>query len=86
LRVLGQSVEGDTTVLNAGSRDLTVAYPDELLYDAVTRMLRNNIGRLPVVSRQNSQRLIGYLGRANLMTARARQLEEEHFRERGLGL
>jgi chloride channel protein, CIC family len=86
LRVLGQSAEGDATVLDAGSRDLIVAYPDELLYDAVTRMLRNNIGRLPVVSRQNSQRLIGYLGRANLMTARLRQIEEEHFRERGLGL
>jgi CBS domain-containing protein len=60
--------------------------PDELLHDAVTKMLRHNIGRLPVVSRQNSQRLIGYLGRANLMTARVRQLEEEHFRERGLRL
>jgi chloride channel protein, CIC family len=86
LRVLEQSAEGDTTVLDAGNRDLIVAYPDELLYDAVTRMLSNNIGRLPVVSRQNSQRLIGYLGRANLMAARMRQLEEEHFRERGLGL
>jgi hypothetical protein len=49
-------------------------------------MLRHNIGRLLVVSRQNSRRLIGYLGRANLMTARVRQLEEEHFRERGLRL
>jgi len=86
LRVLGQSAEGDATVLDAGSRDLIVAYPDEILYDAVTKMLRNNIGRLPVVSRQNSQRLIGYLGRANLMAARMRQLEEEHFRERSLGL
>jgi chloride channel protein, CIC family len=86
LRVLGQSAEDDTTVLDAGSRDLIVAYPDELLHDAVTKMLRHNIGRLPVVSRQNSQRLIGYLGRANLMTARVRQLEEEHFRERSLRL
>jgi CBS domain-containing protein len=86
LRALGQSADGDATVLDAGSSDLIVAYPDEPVSDAVTKMLRNNIGRLPVVSRQNSRRLIGYLGRGNLMAARARQLEEEHFRERGLGL
>lgn len=84
LRALQQGAVGDTTVLDAGSRDPIVAYPDELLHEALTKMLRNNIGRLPVVSRQNSQHLIGYLGRANLMAARARQLEEEHFRERGL--
>lgn len=84
LRALQQGAVGDTTVLDAGSRDPIVAYPDELLHEALIKMLRNNIGRLPVVSRQNSQHLIGYLGRANLMAARARQLEEEHFRERGL--
>jgi CIC family chloride channel protein len=84
LRALGQGVDSDTTVLDAGSSNLVVAYADEVLHDAVAKMLRNNIGRLPVVSREDSHHLIGYLGRANLMAARARQLEEEHFRERGL--
>jgi CBS domain-containing protein len=46
-------------------------------------MLRNDIGRLPVVSRNDARRLVGYLGRANLMTARLQQLDEEHLRERG---
>jgi chloride channel protein, CIC family len=46
-------------------------------------MLRNDIGRLPVVSREDLKHLVGYLGRANLMTARLRQLDEEHLRERG---
>lgn len=64
--------------------DLIVCYPDEILHDAATRMLRNDIGRLPVVSRNDAHRLVGYLGRANLMTARLRQLDEEHLRERGL--
>jgi CBS domain-containing protein len=73
-----------TTVLDAGSRDLIVAYPDEVLHDAVTKMVRNNVGRLPVVDRNDERHLIGYLGRASVMTARLRRVEEEHFRETGL--
>jgi CBS domain-containing protein len=83
LRTLEQGANGNTTVLEAGSRDLIITYPDEILYDAVTKMLRNDIGRLPVVSRQDHSHLVGYLGRANLMEARLRQLDEEHVRERG---
>jgi H+/Cl- antiporter ClcA len=83
LRALDEGTNGNTTVLEAGSRDLIVTYPDEILHDAVTKMLRNDIGRLPVVSRQDHHHLIGYLGRANLMAARLRQLDEEHVRERG---
>jgi H+/Cl- antiporter ClcA/CBS domain-containing protein len=86
LRALGEGANGDLTVLEAGSRNLIFAYPDELLQDAVSKMLRNNIGRLPVVSREDTQRLLGYLGRANLMAARARQLEEEYVRERGVSI
>lgn len=83
LRALEQGANGQATVLEAGSRDLIITYPDEILHDAVTKMLRHDIGRLPVVSRQDRHRLVGYLGRANLMTARLRQLDEEHLRERG---
>ncbi|HKS27935.1 MAG TPA: chloride channel protein [Pyrinomonadaceae bacterium] len=83
LRALDQGANGNTTVLEAGSRDLVITYPDEILHEAVTKMLRHDIGRLPVVSRQDNHRLVGYLGRANLMTARLRQLDEEHVRERG---
>jgi chloride channel protein, CIC family len=83
LRALDEGTNGNTTVLEAGSRDLIITYPDEILHDAVTKMLRHDIGRLPVVSRQNRHQLVGYLGRANLMAARLRQLDEEHVRERG---
>jgi CBS domain-containing protein len=86
LRALGQGLDGDTTVLDAGSRDLVVTYRDELLHDAATKMLRNDIGRLPVVSRRDPRHLVGYVGRAHLMAARLRQHEEEHFRERGLSI
>src|SRR5499433_2553799 len=82
LRALEQGNNNGTTVLDAGSRDLIVSFPDEVLHEAATKMLRNNIGRLPVVTRRDPRSVVGYLGRRNLMTAHLRQLEEEHIRER----
>ena len=71
------------SVLEAGTRDLIVAYSDELLRDAVARMLAHDIGRLPVVDRHDRRRLLGYLGRAGIMRARVRLFQEENLRERG---
>ena len=72
-----------STVLEAGSQRLVVAHGDELLSDAVHRMIQRGIGRLPVVDRENPRRLVGYLGRSGVMAARARLFEEENVRERG---
>jgi H+/Cl- antiporter ClcA/CBS domain-containing protein len=83
LRALENNPEESKTVLDAGQDTLVVTYPDESLHDAVTKMLRNDIGRLPVVSRQEPRRLVGYLGRAGIMQARLRRLDEEHVREPG---
>ena len=82
LRAIEKSPDG-STVLEAGTRHLIVTYADEVLHDAVTRMVRHDIGRLPVVRRDNPQKAIGYLGRASVMTARLRRHEEEHHREAG---
>lgn len=71
------------TVLEAGSRHLIVTFADEILHDAVTRMVHHDIGRLPVVRRDNPQQLVGYLGRASVMTARLRRHQEENHREAG---
>jgi H+/Cl- antiporter ClcA/CBS domain-containing protein len=79
-----QSGLGDHPVLEAANGNPIVTYPDELLHDAVAKMLKQDIGRLPVVDRANPRLLLGYLGRANVMSARSRHLEEETFRERGL--
>jgi len=83
VRALEEQGQNGMTVLEAGSRELIVTYPDELLYEAVSKMLRNDIGRLPVVSRKNPRELLGYLGRAAVMAARLKQHEEEHVREPG---
>ena len=77
--------EADRTVREAGSTNVIVGYPDELLRDAVRRMIENDIGRLPIVERENPRRLAGYLGRSSVVGARVRGFEEEHVRERGGG-
>ena len=54
------------TVLEAGTRNLIVTYPDESLHEAFAEILRNNIGRLPVVDRGNPGHVIEILdGRAS---------------------
>jgi chloride channel protein, CIC family len=83
LRALERDPAGNMTVLEAGSTRLVVTYPDELLYEAASKMLRYNIGRLPVVRRDDSATLVGYLGRSGIMAARLRRFEEEQVREPG---
>jgi CIC family chloride channel protein len=83
VRALGPEGDPARSVLAAGSTDLIVAYPDEPLADAVSRLLANDVGRLPVVSRDDPRRLLGYLGRSGILAARLRRLEEEHVREPG---
>lgn len=83
LRALDEHPSGSTNVLEAGSRDLIVAYPDELISEASEKMLQNDIGRLPVVERSDRRKLVGYLGRQGVMAARLRRLHEEHVREPG---
>ena len=83
IRSLDNNSEGKMTVLEAGQRDLIVTYPDEVLHQAISIMLQHNIGRLPVVGRDNPRNVLGYLGRTAVMNARLRRFEEEHIRERG---
>jgi len=83
VRGLEHPLADGLSVAEAGSRNLIVCYPDDILHDAVAKMIRNDIGRLPVVDRSNPQQAVGYLGRANVMTARLRRLEEEHDRQPG---
>jgi len=83
LRALDQDTAGLSTVLDAGSRNLIVTYPEELISEASEKMLHNDIGRLPVVERSDPRKLVGYLGRQGVMSARLRRLQEEHVREPG---
>jgi H+/Cl- antiporter ClcA len=81
LRALEQTPSA--TVLDACSRNVVVTYPDETLHEASEKMLRYNIGRLPVVDRSDERLVLGYLGRPGIMAARMRKLDDEYHREPG---
>ena len=83
VRALKGNPEGNSTVCEAGSRKVIVAYQDELLRDAVDRMLEHGIGRLMVVSRENPRKFVGYLGRSRVLAARLIKLKEEVERAQG---
>jgi CIC family chloride channel protein len=83
MRALDADPNGAASVLDAGTRQVVVTFPDDTLHEASVKMLRNNIGRLPVVDRNDPRKVIGYLGRPGIMAARSRRLNEEHVREPG---
>ncbi len=83
LNALKTDPTGQKSVIDAGTREPLIAYPDEPLSDAVERMAHHNIGRLPVVDRDRGERVVGYLGRSAILAARQRLLEEEWGREPG---
>ncbi len=83
LRALDKDSSGAITVLQAGSTNLIVTYADELVSDAAARLLRFNIGRMPVVDRKDEKKVVGYVNRASILAARQLRLQDEHVREPG---
>lgn len=83
LRALDKDPSGPMTVQEAGKTHLVVTYPDELISEAAAKMLRFDVGRLPVVDRSDERKAVGYLGRSGILAARLRRLQDEHVREPG---
>jgi chloride channel protein, CIC family len=83
MRALDKDPSGGITVHDAGSQNVVVTYPDEGLQDASEKMLRHNIGRLPVVDRNDEKNVVGYLGRPGIMAARLHRFNDEYVREAG---
>ncbi len=82
LRALRKNGGENSAVAEAASTELIVTHPDEPLQAALAKMLREEVGRLPVVERAEPTKIVGYLGRAAILSARQRFHEEEHVRER----
>jgi CIC family chloride channel protein len=79
-----EHAEGET-VGEACTREVEVAFPDETLNMALRRMSRRDVGRLPVVARDNPRQLLGVLRRADVihaydlaLTRRVAQRHAEH--------
>jgi CIC family chloride channel protein len=83
LRALDRDPSGAMDVLQAGTSNLIVTHPDELVSEAAAKMLRYDVGRLPVVDRADHGKAVGYLSRSGVMAARLRGFNDEHVREPG---
>ncbi|HXG98081.1 MAG TPA: chloride channel protein [Gemmatimonadales bacterium] len=76
--------DGDAaTVEELGSRRLVVTHGDELLEEATAKMIAHDIGRLPVVDRDDPSRVVGLLGRAGVMAVWLHASRDEHTRDSG---
>ncbi len=62
-------IDQDERIGNICSRDLMVTYPDETIGAALRRMAVRDIGRMPVVARENPKLLVGLLRRSDAIRA-----------------
>ncbi len=83
VRAFEKDPSGKLTLVEAGCARPVVAYPDETLSEALNRMLKRNCGRLPVVARDNPKKIVGYLGRAAVLEARLRRMNEDQETQPG---
>ena len=83
LRALDKDPSGAMIVQEAGKTHLVVTYADELVSEAAAKLLRFDIGRLPVVDRADERKVVGYLNRASILAARSRRFRDEHVLEPG---
>ena len=58
------------------TRGPAIIYLDNSLREAADQMVREDIGRLPVVSRDQPRRVVGFLTRSDLLRAHERRLAE----------
>jgi chloride channel protein, CIC family len=83
LRALDKDPSGAMSVLEAGTTHLVVTYRDELVSEAAAKLVRFDIGRLPVVDRNDERKVAGYINRASILAARSLRFHDEHVIEPG---
>ena len=70
-RAIYQNLPGDTpvSVIGTDTSRLMIAYPDESMGEALARMGIRGVGRLPVISREHPDNLLGLIRRADIIRA-----------------
>ena len=83
VRALDREDSEVATLAELATHRLVVTHEDELLEEATAKMITHDIGRLPVVDRADSGRLLGLLGRAGVMAVWLHASREEQARDPG---
>lgn len=75
--------EDDLTVADIATKAPLVAYPNQSLYDALVKIGAKDVGRIPVVDRDDNTKLLGVLRRHDIIRAYRKKLEESAGRDGG---
>jgi CIC family chloride channel protein len=67
----------DLTVDDIAVKSLIVAYPDEYVHDVFVKLGAREVGRIPVVERENPKHMLGVLRRRNILQAYARAVTQK---------
>ena len=67
-------------------RSAAIVFEDSTLREAADHMVREGVGRLPVVSRDEPRKVLGMLTRSDLLTAHRQRLDEVDLAEQHLDL
>ena len=84
--IMKNRVARDLKVRNLMNPNPVVAYPSDACRAAAARMARHHIGRLPVVSSEHPNKLLGILTRSDLLKLNLRHFEEEEVHEKFIGV
>jgi len=77
------SESGELRVEDIATKSPIVAYPDQSLYEALLKLGAKDVGRIPVVDRNDTTKLLGVLRRHDIIRAYRKRLEESVRRDRG---
>lgn len=69
IRKIPENKQGEIRVGNVAISNVIVAYPDENMKQIMDRLFENNIGRLPVVERDNPKKIVGIVTRTDAISA-----------------
>jgi CIC family chloride channel protein len=72
--VMSEGGSPDLTVDDIATKSVVVAYPDEYIHDVFVKLGTQDVGRIPVVARDNPKRLLGILRRHDVLTAYSRAI------------
>jgi H+/Cl- antiporter ClcA len=80
--LLDPEIPGSRRLRELIHRPPAVAFEDNSLREAADHMVREKVGRLPVVCREDPDRVVGILTRGDLLSAHERRLREATHRRR----
>jgi H+/Cl- antiporter ClcA len=81
-----RDVAPDSRIGDLLQRPPVVIWEENSIRNAVDLMVRESVGRLPVLRRDNNNEVVGILTRSDLLAAYGSRLSETHLRERTLRL